>query len=70
MRNYICSKNSTKSVWMAVISRGPVDPFPHKALQQVILPLHGRECSNAIVELHIHGVASANVITSHLFHCP
>ena len=44
-------------------------PFPRKALQQVILPLHGRRCSNAIVELRIYVVASANVITICSFHC-
>ena len=65
----IRSKNSTKCVWMAVISRGPVDPFPCKALQQAILSLHKSRCSNAIVELGIHVVASAIVITIHWFHC-
>ena len=54
---------------MAVILRGPVDRFPRKALQQAILPLHGRGCNNAIVELRMHVVASANVITIRSFHC-
>ena len=47
---------------MAVISRGPVDPFLRKTLQQAILPLHGRGCINAIVELCMHVVASPNSV--------
>ena len=29
----------------------PVDPFPHKALQQAILPLHRRGCQHAGMQL-------------------
>ena len=37
-----------------------VDPYPCKVLATASdIPLHGRECGNAIVELHV--VASANV---------